>query len=71
MLTDCAEEYEPPTGLKVGAAVTWLMVYAAEFTALAESPAATAMAAIVSVAETVIGPEYTGEPVVGVAPLVV
>jgi hypothetical protein len=29
------------------------------------------MAANVSVAETVIGPEYTGELVVGVAPLVV
>jgi hypothetical protein len=71
MLTVCAEEYVPPAGLKVGAAVGRVMVYAAEFTGLAESPAAMAMAAIVSVAETVIGPEYTGEPVVGVAPLVV
>jgi hypothetical protein len=71
MQTDCAEEYEPPAGLKVGAAVGWVMVYAAEFTALAEEPLATAMAISVSVAEMVIGPEYAGEPVVGVAPLVV
>jgi hypothetical protein len=36
-----------------------------------EEPAATAMASTVSVAETVIGPEYTVELVVGVEPLVV
>jgi hypothetical protein len=43
----------------------------AEFTELVELPAITAMAEIVSVAEAVIGPAYTGELVVGVDPLVV
>ena len=57
MVTVCAEVYVPAAGLKVGVAVTGVMVYAAELTALAESPAATAMASTVSEADTVIGPE--------------
>jgi hypothetical protein len=47
------------------------MVYAAAATELVESPVAVAMASMVSVAFTVIGPEYTTEAVVGVLPLVV
>jgi hypothetical protein len=71
MVTACAERYVPPTGLKVGAAAGGVIVYAAELTELSESPVATAMACTVSVAEIAIGPAYTGELVVGVAPLVV
>jgi len=48
-----------------------MMVYAAELTVLAELAVTAAMAFNVSVAETVIGPAYTGELVVGVDPLVV
>jgi hypothetical protein len=47
------------------------MVYAAEPTELVEKPIAVASASTVSVAETVIGPEYTAELVVGVDPFVV
>jgi hypothetical protein len=69
MLTVCAEEYVPPAGLKVGVAAG--RIYAAEFTVLVEAPVATAMAITVSLVAMVIGPVYRGEPVVGVAPLVV
>jgi hypothetical protein len=54
-----------------GAAGAILIVKAAEAAALVERPAATAMASTVSVVETVIGPEYTAEPVVGTEPFVV
>jgi hypothetical protein len=47
------------------------MTYAAVATALAESPAAVAIAFSVSVDETVIAPVYRVEEVVGVVPLVV
>ena len=47
------------------------IVYVAVATALVEPPPAVAIASIVSVDETVIGPLYTVEPVVGVDPLVV
>jgi hypothetical protein len=39
--------------------------------ALVPQPAATAIVFIVSLVDTVIGPEYTDELAVGVAPLVV
>jgi hypothetical protein len=84
IVTFCAEEYVPAAGLKAGAAVGGVIVYTAELTELEDSRAAfwsfsmpfalsatTAMAFRVSVAETVIGPMYTGELVVGVAPSVV
>jgi hypothetical protein len=71
MVTVCAERYVPPAGLKDGAAAGGVIVYAAELAELAESPVAMAMAAIVSLVETVIGPAYTSELVVGVVPLVV
>ncbi len=48
-----------------------LMVYAAVATALVVKPLAVAIALMVWVALTVIGPEYTAEAVVGVEPLVV
>jgi hypothetical protein len=47
------------------------MVYAAVATALVECAVAVAIASRVSLALTVIGPEYTAEEVVGVVPLVV
>jgi hypothetical protein len=47
------------------------MVYVAEPTALLVSPLATAIASIVSLPLTVIGPTYRLEAVVGVVPLVV
>jgi hypothetical protein len=72
IVTVCTEVYVPATGLKVGvAAAARLMVKAAVATALFEYPVATAIAFSVSVAETLIGPLFTAELVVGVAPLVV
>jgi hypothetical protein len=81
MVTVRAEEYVPAAGLKVGIAAGRIMVYAAELiwlvepaigaTAISILVAETAMALSVSVFETVIGPVYIEEPVVGVAPLVV
>jgi hypothetical protein len=57
-----------PTMLKLGGR---LMVYVALATGLVLNPAATAMASIVSVAETLIAPLYTAELAVGVVPFVV
>jgi hypothetical protein len=86
MVTACAEEYVPAAGLKAGTAAGGVMVYAAELTWLAELaaamevplltwlaefPPATAIASSISVAETVIGPLYKVELVVGVDPSVV
>lgn len=48
-----------------------LIVYAALATVLAVKPLVVAIASKVSVDETVIGPLYTAEPVVGALPLVV
>jgi hypothetical protein len=72
IVTDCDAVYVPATGVKVGAAVVGAaIVYAAEATALAVWPLATAIASNVSLALMLIGPVYTVEAVVGVAPLVV
>jgi hypothetical protein len=51
--------------------VVTLIVYAAVATALFENPLAVAIVSIVSEDETVIGPLYTAEPVVGVVAFVV
>ena len=48
-----------------------MIVYAAVVTALVEYPEATAIALIVSVLLTVIGPVYCVEEVVGIVPSVV
>jgi len=84
MTTVCAEGYVPAAGLKAGAKAGGVIVYVAELTPLVnswatfwpcdmlfEASAITAKALSVSVVETVMGPEYTGELVVGVVPLVV
>ena len=47
------------------------MVYSTEATALAAYPFAVAIASMVSDVETVTGPEYTVELVVGVVPSMV
>jgi hypothetical protein len=58
-----------PLIVKLGAGR--IMVNVALATALVRYPLAVAIASIVSVDDTVIGPVYTVEPVVGVVPLVV
>ena len=61
----------PPPGLSAGvAAGTWI-VYVPLATALVVYPDATAIALIVCVVATVIGPVYGVEDVVGVLPSVV
>ena len=55
----------------VGPTAAVVIVYAADATALCASPLATAIAFIVSVAETVIAAVYFAEAVVGVVPFVV
>jgi hypothetical protein len=69
MVTGCAVVYVPATGENVGVAA--VIVYVALPTALCVKPVATAMASIVSVLLTVIGPVYFVDPVVGVVPFVV
>ena len=64
--TDCACGYVPAAGLNVGVA-TWI-AYVAPATALVVYPAAAAIALIVCVVVTVIGPVYAAEAVVGVVP---
>ena len=61
----------PLAGLSTGvAAGTWI-VYVALATALVMYPGAAAIALIVCVVVTVIGPVYAADDVVGVLPLVV
>jgi hypothetical protein len=55
--TVCLELNVPAAGLKVGIAAAGFMVYAAEPTALAALPVATAIAWTNSLAEIVTGPE--------------
>jgi hypothetical protein len=72
-VTLCAELYVPAAGENVGVAAADApeMVYVAVPTALVVKPLAVAIALIVSVELTVIGPLYTVEDVVGVLPSVV
>ena len=72
IVTICAVVYVPGSGVKAGVA-TWpnVITYVADPGALFKYPDATAIAAIVSEVETVIGPEYNDELVVGVEPSVV
>jgi hypothetical protein len=71
MVTFCAVVYVPAAGENVGVAAVVVIVYAALPTALCVKPDATAMASIVSVLLTVIGPVYFVDPVVGLVPFVV
>jgi hypothetical protein len=71
MVTDCAELYVPPATENAGVAAVVDIVYETDATALLVKLAATAIASIVSLLLTVIGPAYLVEPVVGAAPFVV
>jgi hypothetical protein len=59
IITVCAAAYDPPAGDNVGVATGRLIVYAAVLTALVATPVALefAIALIVSVDDTVTGPE--------------
>ncbi len=69
MVTFWATVYVPAAGVKTGNAA--VMAYLATAVGLVVKPVATAIASIVSEADTVIGPVYFVEAVVGVVPLVV
>ena len=71
IVADCAAVYVPPAGLNVGVATCCEMVYVAVPIALVDSPLAVAIALIVVVLLTAIGPLYFVEEVVGVLPSVV
>jgi hypothetical protein len=71
MVTICTEVYDPGPGENVGVAVGRLITYAALPTSLLLNPVTTAIALIVSEADTVTGPLYGVELVVGVEPSVV
>src|SRR5687768_7898931 len=71
IVTDTAPLYEPPGGLKVGVATVLLMMYVADATSELVMPDLSAMALIVLVEGTLIGPEYRSELAVGVLPSIV
>jgi len=69
IVIDCTDVYVPPLGVKIG--VGTAIVYEADVTALLLYPGAVAIALNPFVEETVIGPLYRLEEVVGVVPSVV
>jgi hypothetical protein len=68
-VTVCGWSYVPPAGLNIGVAT--LIVYVALATLLSAIPLGAAIALMVVVRVTEIGPVYTVEEVVGVLPSVV